>query len=57
MRLARGWSQEWLAERADVSTPYLSGVERGHRNPTLMKIVKIAGALGCPVSELFADGD
>jgi len=57
LRLARGWSQEWLAERADVSTPYLSGVERGHRNPTLMKIVKIAGALGCPVSELFADGD
>jgi transcriptional regulator with XRE-family HTH domain len=55
LRLARGWSQERLAERADISTPYLSGVERGHRNPTLVKLVKIARALDCGVGELFVE--
>ena len=45
-REARGWSQEGLAERADLHRTYISGIERGIRNPTLTIIFKLANALG-----------
>lgn len=32
-RRKRGWSQEYLAELADLDRTYMSGVERGTRNP------------------------
>jgi len=32
---------------------YLSGIERGERNPSLTNILKIAKALGVGASELF----
>lgn len=38
-----------------MSTAYLSGVENGHRNPTLDVIAALAHALGIPVSRLFDD--
>jgi transcriptional regulator with XRE-family HTH domain len=42
----RGWSQEELAEEADISRTYLSALERGDRtNPRSNVIEKIAGAL------------
>ena len=34
LRLEKGWSQEELAFRSDVDRTYVSGVERGVRNPT-----------------------
>ncbi|RYE84728.1 MAG: XRE family transcriptional regulator, partial [Hyphomicrobiales bacterium] len=35
VREEKGWSQEELAERAQLHRTYVSGVERGVRNPTL----------------------
>lgn len=40
-----GLSQEELAFAADVHRTYVSGVERGVRNPTVVVIAKIAKAL------------
>lgn len=44
-RRARGWTQEALAERAGVSQQYISGLESGQRNPTIVTLYEIAVAL------------
>lgn len=46
-------SQEELAHRAKVHVTYLSGVENGHRNPSLEVMGRLASALGVGVSELL----
>lgn len=45
-RTERGWSQEELADEAGLHRTYISGVERGVRNPTVTVVEKIAKALG-----------
>ncbi len=42
-------SQEELADRSGVHQTYLSGVERGVRNPTVTVLQKIAVALGLDI--------
>jgi transcriptional regulator with XRE-family HTH domain len=46
-------SQEELADRCGLHRTYLSGVERGVRNPTIMVLAKIAKALKVPPSRLL----
>jgi transcriptional regulator with XRE-family HTH domain len=48
-----GLTQEDLAGRAGIHRTYLSDVERGSRNLSLVNIEKLAAALGLPMSELF----
>jgi two-component system response regulator len=48
-----GFSQEELAERADLHRTYISDVERGARNLSLESINKLARALDISVSALF----
>lgn len=55
LRLAQGWSQEELADRAHCHWTYLGGVERGERNPTLGVIARLARALAVPIRELFPE--
>ena len=45
-RIAAGMTQEELAERSGFSQQYISGVECGRRNPTIVTIYEIAQALG-----------
>lgn len=47
-------SQEDLADRAGLDRTYLSGVERGVRNPTIEVMQKIATGLGSDLDVLFA---
>jgi transcriptional regulator with XRE-family HTH domain len=44
-RTAKGWSQEELADRAEIHRTYVSGLERGVRNPTITVLAKVAKAL------------
>ena len=48
-----GLSQEDFAERAGMDRTYISGIERGIRNPTLAVIARLAAALGISVAELM----
>lgn len=52
LRRERGLSQEELAHRAGVHPTYLSGVERGRRNPTITVLQRIALALGSDIQRL-----
>lgn len=45
-------SRRDLAERSDVSYPYLSQIESGDRDPSLKTLGKLADALSLPVSQL-----
>ena len=46
LRKERGWTQEELAERSGLTQQYLSDLERGKRNPTIVTIHELAIALG-----------
>lgn len=52
-RCVLGISQEELAERAGLHRTYVSDVERGARNPSIVSIEKLAQALQLSVSTLF----
>jgi transcriptional regulator with XRE-family HTH domain len=56
IRDRRGVSQESLALQCGLDRTYISGIERGTRNPSLTNILKLAVALDVPPAELFAGG-
>lgn len=56
-REAKGLSQEQLAFDADLHRTYVSGVERGIRNPTVLIVAKLANALGVEPSKLLELND
>ena len=57
VRLGRGMSQEDLAHEAGLDWTYVSGCERRLRNPSLISVEKIAGALGVPASKLLQQSE
>jgi transcriptional regulator with XRE-family HTH domain len=48
-----GLTQEDLADRAGIHRTYLSDVERGTRNVSLVNVERLAAALSLSLSELF----
>ena len=52
-RDAKGWSQEKFAFEANIHRTYVSDIERGSRNPTIMVLEKLAAPLGVTPSELL----
>lgn len=53
LRKAAGLSQEELAHRAGLDRTYVSGVERGIRNPTVLVLQDLAGGLEAQVVDLL----
>ena len=51
-RTALGLSQEELGFRADFDRTYISGIERGRRNPSLSALHRLAAALATSPSDL-----
>ena len=50
-------TQEALAELANLDPTYISGIERGVRNPSVISVVRIAKALGVTTSKLLNNVD
>ena len=55
LRYKASYSQEVLAERADLSAIFISRIERGKESPSVDSLVKIAKALKVRVRDLVAD--
>ena len=53
LRESLGWSQDMLAEKSGLHRTYISGVERGVRNPTIEVVQQIAIALSVDPSRLL----
>jgi transcriptional regulator with XRE-family HTH domain len=53
LRKSREMTQEQLARKADVSLGYIARLETGHHDPKLSTLVKLARALGVPVTKLL----
>ena len=51
-RKEASWSQEKLAEKANLSTVFISRIERGVESPSVDSLVKIARALKISVRDL-----
>lgn len=56
LRLSKNLSQEDLAQICNLDRTYISGVERGLRNVSLLNIEKLSIALEFEISELFEFG-
>lgn len=46
IRAQRGLTQEQVAEKSGFSQQYISGLEQGRRNPTVVTLFELAHALG-----------
>jgi transcriptional regulator with XRE-family HTH domain len=53
LRKAKGLSQEELAFRAEIDRSYLSEIENGHKNLSVVMLDQIAEALGADVQAMF----
>ena len=53
LRLAAGLSQAALAAKMDVDRAYISGLEKGDRNPTILTLWHVAQALDVKVRAFF----
>ena len=52
LRSDAGLSQDKLAEKADLDRTYLSGIERGVRNPGIKTVIRLARALNVSLDRL-----
>ena len=57
IRLEKGLTQEKFAEQSGFTQQYMSGLERGRRNPTIVSLYEIALALGVDHVSLVAPDD
>jgi len=57
IRGERGLTQEQFAERSGFSQQYISDLERGRRNPTIVSLFELAQALGSTPIELLTPDD
>ena len=53
-RVERGMTQEELAEASGFTQQYISGLECGRRNPTIVSLYELAHALEVTPVELLA---
>ncbi len=56
-RLAAGLSQEAVADRMGVDRAYISGIETGVRNPTIVTLWHLSLALGVRLAQLVEEGE
>jgi len=57
IRQSKGISQEELSIRAQLHRTYISSIELGKRNVSLLNIEKLAKALDCSIPDFFDEND
>ena len=56
LRTERGWSQQDLADKLDVSRQSVNAIETGKYDPSLPLAFALARLFGRSIEELFDDG-
>ena len=54
-RLEKGWRQEDLAEKVNVTADYIGMIERGEKTPRLETLIKIINCLKVSSDEILMD--
>ena len=57
LRAERGWSQQYLAEKLEVSRQSVNAIETGKYDPSLPLAFRIAKMFGKGIEEMFEDGE
>jgi putative transcriptional regulator len=52
-RTSRSWTQQELADRAEVSRQTIISLERGRYNPSILLAFRLARLLGTQIEDLF----
>jgi transcriptional regulator with XRE-family HTH domain len=55
LRTEAGFSQQLLAAQCDIFRTYLSRIENGDANPTIVVVAALAAALKVQTAELFVE--
>lgn len=55
IRNQKGFTQDQLSEKVNISPKYLSSIERGKENPTLNTLINIAEKLSVDLEEFFTE--
>lgn len=53
LRAERGWTQQQLADRLDVSRQTINSIEKGRYDPSLPLAFKMAALFGLKIEEIF----
>ena len=54
LRVEHGWTQEYLAEKSNLSLRYIQWLEAGKKFPRIEALRKLRCGLGCEWNELLA---
>ena len=57
LRLEKGWSQERLANLADIDRTYIPGIESGKRNVSIVILEKLSRSFEINISDLLGEID
>lgn len=57
LRIERGFTQEEIALRADITTSYYGQLERGTANPTINTLTKICDVMGVSIIDIFNESN
>ncbi len=57
LRLEKGWSQETLANLADIDRTYIPGIESGKRNVSIVILEKLSRSFEINISDLLGEID
>lgn len=57
LRAERGWSQQELAERLEVSRQSVNAIETGRYDPSLPLAFRIADVFALPIEAIFLKGE
>jgi putative transcriptional regulator len=55
LRTERGWTQQELADRVDVSRQTIISLESGRYNPSILLAFRLARLFGVKIEEIFFD--
>lgn len=55
LRTGKGWTQVYLADRLQITAPFLAQIESGKRGTSLELVEAVADIFGIPVASLFIE--